>query len=144
MKITALIILAAALSASLVAQETAKPVPKDSARVYVQGCSKGRVFTTGPRSESMPGPNIPEGMHLRMNGPKAMMKEIEVHEGAMIEVTGLMKKGQYGAEGVGVGGGGRISPGPSGGARMGVGSGVSQNMIDVEGWRSVSGRCPSR
>ena len=144
MKIAALIVLAAALSASLVAQETGKPVPKDSSRVYIHGCSKGRVFTTGPRNESMPGPNIPEGMHLRMNGSKELMKAIEAREGGSIEITGLMKKGQYGPDGVAVGGGVRISPGPAGGARMGVGSGVSENMIDVESWRAISGRCPSR
>ncbi|HVH27254.1 MAG TPA: hypothetical protein VM818_10855, partial [Vicinamibacterales bacterium] len=36
------------------AQETTKPVPKDSVRVYVAGCTKGMVFTAGPRTEDPP------------------------------------------------------------------------------------------
>jgi len=41
------------VSRSLVAQEV-KPVPKDSVRVYVAGCTKGMVFTAGPRMEDPP------------------------------------------------------------------------------------------
>ena len=33
--------------AVLAAQET-RPIPKDSVRVYLTGCTKGRVFTAGP------------------------------------------------------------------------------------------------
>ena len=38
----------------------------------------------------------------------------------------------------------RVSPGPSpsGGSLM-LNPGVSQNMIDVEGWRHIPGDCPS-
>src|SRR5215203_471899 len=81
----------------LAAQET-KPVPKDSVRVYVTGCTKGRVFTAGPRTEDPPSNlEIREGMHVRMNGPKKLMEEIKTHEGSMmVGLTGLMKKGQYG------------------------------------------------
>ena len=135
----------AAVSGPLVAQDS-KPVPKDSVRVFIPGCSKGRVFTAGPRTEDAPGRfDIPEGMHLRMNGPKAMMAEIKSQEGSMIGITGLMKKGQYGPDGVGIGGGVCVSPGPSPtGGSLGPGSGVSQIMIDIEGWRPAVGRCPSR
>ncbi len=85
-------------------------------------------------------------MHLRMSGPKTLMNEIKAHEGSRIEITGLVKKGQFAQGGVGVGGGVRIGGGPpvAGGGGMGPGSGVSQNMIDVEGWRQVPGDCPSR
>jgi hypothetical protein len=82
-------------------------------------------------------------MHLRMNGPKKMMAEIEAHQGSMIEITGLMKKGQYGSDGVGIGGGVRITPGPAPSAG-GLSVGPSVNQIDVEGWRPVVGSCPSR
>jgi hypothetical protein len=45
---------------------------------------------------------------------------------------------------VSIGGGVRISPGdPSAGGLSGN-PGVSQSMIDVEGWRPVAGSCPSR
>jgi len=37
-----------------------------------------------------------------MNGPKAVMAEIKSHEGSMIEIAGLMKKGQN-QDGVSIG-----------------------------------------
>src|SRR5438128_12593868 len=87
----------AALFTVVSAQEP-KPVPKDSVRVAIPGCTKGYVFTAGPRTLEEPGNfEIREGMHLRMNGPKQLMSEIKAHEGSMIEITGLMKKRQYNA-----------------------------------------------
>jgi hypothetical protein len=144
MRTTLLIAVAAAvLSASLVAQEL-KPVPKDSMRVTVPGCTKGQIFTAGPRSEDQPGRgDIPEGMHFRMNGPKTMMTEVKAHEGSMIEISGLIKRGQRGPDGVGIGGI-RIAPGTSSPNGSVAGNpNVSQNMIDVEGWRTILGSCPS-
>jgi hypothetical protein len=133
------------LSGPLVAQET-KPVPKDSVRASIPGCTKGYIFTAGRRTQDEPGSvDIPEGMHLRMNGPKKIIAAIKAHEGSMIEITGLMKKGQYMPDGVAIGGGVRISPGPppTSGGLPGNPS-ASQIMIDVEGWRPVVGNCPSR
>ena len=147
MTTTAVITVAIALlAAPLIAQET-KPVPKDSVRVSIPGCTKGQIFTAGPRTADEPGSvDIPEGMHLRMNGPKKLMAEIKAHEGSMIAIIGLMKKGQYGPSGVGIGGGVRIMPGspPGSGGSASVGSNVNQIMIDVEGWRPVAGSCRSR
>ncbi|HEY2906712.1 MAG TPA: hypothetical protein VGJ29_12500 [Vicinamibacterales bacterium] len=133
------------LSGLLTAQET-KPVPKDSVRVTVPGCTKGYIFTAARRTEDEPlTVDVPEGMHIRMNGPKQVMTEIKAHEGAMIEITGLMKKGQFKPDGVGIGGGVRIGPGPSSpGGGVGGSPNVSQIMIDVEGWRSIGRDCPSR
>ena len=135
-------IAAVVLVAPLIAQET-KPVPKGSARVTIPGCSKGYVFTAGPHTVETPGSgDIPEGMHLRMSAPKKLMAEIKAHEGSTIEITGLMKTGQYGPSGVGVGGGVRITPGPSptsGSVSVGAPAGLS--MIDIESWRSVPGNC---
>jgi len=79
-----------------------------------------------------------------MNGPKKLMAEIKAHEGSMIGITGLMKKGQYMPGGVNVGGGVRISPGTSGGVGTAGGPYVEQAYIDVEGWRPIAGNCPSR
>jgi hypothetical protein len=146
MRTTAIVTVAVALlSGPLVAQEN-KPVPKDSMRVIIPGCTKGFIFTAGRRTQDQPGSvDIPEGMHLRMNGPKKMMAEIKAHEGSMIEITGLMKKGQYKPDGVGIGGGARITPGPSpvGGSVPGNVS-VGQSLIDIEGWRPAVGDCRSR
>jgi hypothetical protein len=130
----------AALTVPLVAQER-KPVPKDSVRVAIPGCTKGYVFTAGRRTLDEPGSvNIPDGMHLRMNGSKNLMAEIKAHEGSMIEITGLMKKGQYRPGGVGLGGGVRVEA-PNGGGLSSPTAG--QMMIDIEGWRPVVGDCRS-
>ena len=132
----------AMLSGTLAAQER-KPVPKDSARVSIPGCTKGYVFTVGKRTVDEPGSvNVPEGTHFRMNGPKKLINEIKAQEGSMIALTGLTLKGQYLPGGIPIGGGVRVGPGPGAG---GFGSPVAgQLSIDVEGWRPIEGHCPSR
>jgi len=133
-------IVAAALSAIVFAQET-KKVPKDSVRVAIPGCTKGYVFTAGQRTVDEPGSfSIPEGTHVRMNGPKKLMTEIKAHEGSMIEIIGLMKKSQPG-QGVTVGGI-RIAPAPAGPGGMASPT-ATQLQIDVEGWRQLDGGCRS-
>ena len=137
----ATIVAIALLSTPFVAQEL-KPVPKDSVRVFIPGCSKGYVFTVGRRTADEPGTiDIAEGVHLRMNGPKKLLSEIKAHEGSMIEIAGVMKKGRYGPEGVALGGGLRIAPGPTPGDNRSPGPIANQIMIDVEGWRQVPGSC---
>ena len=134
----------AMVAAPLVLAQESKPVPKDSARVSVPGCTRGYVFTVGPRAANEAGSNfdIPQGMHVRMNGPKKMMAEIKAHEGSMIQITGLMKKEQIRSDGVAIGGGVRVGPGPTGGS---LSPGGGQAFIDVEGWRPIPGSsCPSR
>ena len=131
-----------ALSPLLSAQE--KKIPKDSFRVTVPGCTKGQVFTAGPRTEDQPGRlDVPEGIHLRMNGPKKLITEIRAHEGQMIQITGLMKKGQYNQQGFPIGGGVRVIPGTGGpvGSRPTVGT-EAVNYIDVESWQPAPGSCP--
>ena len=148
MRITAVLFIAIAVAivgGRLGAQEN-KPVPKDSVRVSIFGCTKGFIFTAGPRTEAQPGSvDIPQGMHLRMNGPKKTIAEIKAHEGSMIQIIGLMKKGQLKPDGVGIGGGVRIGPGaaPTGGSFPGTPV-ANQILIDVEGWRPAVGDCPSR
>jgi hypothetical protein len=144
MRTVAALVVAIAMGAAIAAQET-KPVPKDSVRVFVPGCTKGYMFTAGRRTADEPGSlTVPEGMHLRMNGPKPMMAEIKAHEGSMIQIIGLMKKGQYN-DGVALGGGVSVSGGPtsSGGMRPSPSSG-GPIQIDLEGWRPVDGICRSK
>ncbi len=136
--------LALVLGAALPAQtQDEKPVPNDSARVYVAGCTKGYIFTAGLPAGDRGSSVVPLNTHIRMAGPKKLIDEIRAREGGRIELTGLMKKGQS-TGGVRLGGGritiggGAAGPGPGGGA----GSGGSQLVIDVEGWRSVVGECP--
>jgi hypothetical protein len=143
----AVIVASAAFKGPLIAQETKpKPVPKDSVRLSIPGCPRGRIFTASRRTLDEPGSfDIPEGMHLRMNGPKKMLAEIEAHQGSMIEITGLMKKGQYKPDGVTIGGDVRIAPGPAPMAG-GPSSALAPNQIfiDVEGWRPIVGECRTR
>jgi hypothetical protein len=148
MSIMAVIAVAVAISSAPLGAQEGKPVPKNSVRVSIPGCTKGYVFTATPRTADEPGSiNMAAGTHLRMNGPKKLMAEIKAHEGSRIEITGLMKKGQYGPEGIGLGGGVRIAPGPTpggGGSSMPPTGSASQIPIDVEGWRQIAGGCPSR
>lgn len=140
MKSTVIALALAAATASVATQEN-KPVPKDSARVSIPGCSKGYVFTVGARSANEAGSNydIPEGLHLRMNGPRKLINEIKAHEGSMIQLTGIMKKDQLRTDGVAIGGGVRV------GAAGGMQPGAGQNFIDVEGYRPLPGKdCPTR
>ena len=147
MRIAAALFLAFAVSGGSVAAQE-KPVPKDSMRVTVIGCAKGAAFTAGPRTEDQVGrADIPEGARLRINAPKKLRGEIKAHEGEMIQVTGLMKKGQYNDAGIPVGGGVRIAPGVgNGGVGVGVGRPSptvgSVNYIDVESWQPAAGNCP--
>jgi hypothetical protein len=144
MRIIAVIaVISAVSSGALLAQEE-KKVPKDSVRVTVPGCTKGYVFTAGPRTEDQVGRSeIPEGMHLRMNGKKDLISQIRVHEGQMIQITGLMKKGQYNTTGINVGGGVRITPGIGNtpGSRPSY-ENAPTNYIDVESWQPAAGNCP--
>jgi hypothetical protein len=145
MRTTAIFTIAISLlTAALTAQEP-KKVPKDSARVSISGCTKGYIFTAGPRSVEHPGSvDVPEGMHIRMNGPKSLLADIKAHEGSAIEITGIMKKGQYGPDGVNIGGGVRVGPGPAPNGGIGVSAGTRQSFIDVEAWRPIDGECRAR
>jgi hypothetical protein len=146
MRAAVAVAMAVTVVGALAAQEI-KPVPKDSVRVYVTGCTKGRVFTAGPRMEDPPSNlEVREGTHLRINASRKLFDAIKAHEGStMVGITGLMRKGQYATGGVSIGGI-RISPAPSSpGPRAGTGSPVvEQPVIDVEAVRPVAGRCPLR
>jgi len=134
----------AVLTAAFAGAQEPKSVPKDSVRVFTPGCSKGHMFTAGRPTEDQPGgAPIPEGTHLRMNGPKKLMAEIKGQEGSRIEITGLIRKGQTAQDGIGLGGGVRVTGAgsPNGGTVMAK-IGPSPIMIDVEGWRRVPGDCP--
>jgi hypothetical protein len=129
------------MAVSIAAQEE-KPVPKNSMRVSIAGCTRDYIFTVAPRnSDETRSSPVPAGTHFRMNGPRKMISEIRARQGSLIEITGLILKGQY-LDGGSVGGVVRIGPGsaPTAGSR-GSATG-SQNFIDVEGWRTIGGDCP--
>jgi len=133
-----------------VSAQDLKPVPKDSVRIIVPGCTVDYVFTAVRASEDTPGgATVPEGTHMRLSGKKAMLSDIKAHQGSRIQVTGLIRRGQSLGGGLGVGGarvsgGGRPVAGGSGGYGGGVGSGVDRIVIDVEAWQPIPGDCPTR
>jgi hypothetical protein len=134
------ITLAVALSVAAVAQQE-KPVPKDSERIFIPGCAHNRIFTVGIRREDQPGrSDIAPGTRLLMNGPKQLLNEIKAREAEEIELTGLIKKGDLNQPGVKIGDHVRIVPGASPiGSNPGRTYTSNQIMIDVEGWRPLTG-----
>jgi hypothetical protein len=127
------------LAAMAAAQE--KPVPKDSIRISIPGCSKGIMFTVTESPEHESRSSVPPGRRFRLSGKKELLKEIRAREGGLIEVTGLIRKGQVDQAGVNLGGGVSVSPGPMG-APMGRDANFTQVILDVEGWRPLIGDCP--
>jgi len=134
-------------ASGLMAQE--RPVPSDSSRISIPGCSKDRQFVTAPAPEDEPiRSEIQPGRRFRLNGPKEILQAIERREGTLIEVTGLVRKSQVnGPGGIAIAGG-----------RIRIGGAVPQSptndpsrdpmynvvVIDVESWRQLPGDCPSQ
>jgi hypothetical protein len=111
-------------------------------RLSTAGCARGRVFTVGrdPEHEAR-GFQLEEGMKVRLEGQKAILKEIKAHEGAMVELTGLMKQSDTVQPGVGLAGGRvRVTP------VMPTGRGLAAPtpIIDIESWRPLNSSCPKR
>jgi hypothetical protein len=142
MKSLCSLVLVIGLAGTSAAQE--KPVPKDSVRISVPGCSKGVVFTVTPSPEHESRSSVAPGRRFRLAGPKKLLDEIKEWEGAVIEVTGLIRKGQLDQGGVSLGGGVRVGPGPSPLGGVGRDPNYNQIVLDVEGWRALTGQCPSR
>ena len=131
----------------LVAQEGEKKVPKDSVRVTIQGCAKGRTFTVGPKSEhGSANLDIAPGRHFRLNGDKKILEQISKgNEDKMVEITGLIRKADLNPpQGLSVAGG-RVKIGGAD-PRAGMGPVIStapvdQAGFDVESTRPLPDRC---
>jgi len=141
--VVAAITLSAFSGAWLLAQET-KPVPKDAVRLSIPGCAKGAAFTTVRPSADQPGTyDVPAGVHMHMNGSKQLMTAIKAHQESMIEITGTVRKDDLRQDGISLGKGVRIAPGPSPSSGGSPGVPIApQIQIDVESWRQISGTCP--
>lgn len=122
-----------------------KPVPKDSMRLTIPGCAKGVAFTVMESPEHESRSSVPPGRRFRLSGPKAVLNDLKRAEGQMIEVTGLVRRGQMGAQGVPLGGGVSIGAGPSPLSGMaGRDANYTQVVLAVEGWRPLPADCPTR
>jgi hypothetical protein len=134
--------LAAGLVAGVAGQQPEKPVPKDSMRISIPGCAKGTAFTVMESPEHESRSDVKPGRRFRMSGKKDVLKEIKQAEGQMIEITGLIRRGQL-EPGVAIGGNVRVSPGPmSGSGSVGSNPNYEQIILDVEGWRPLAANCP--
>ncbi len=144
----ALLVALVLLPAGLALAQEREP-PKDSERISIPGCARGgRFIVAEDPSGERRGTPIATGRRFRLSGNKAVLKEIRLHEATMIEVTGLVRKGQLAGPGGVAIAGGRIR---IGGAmpRTGLGTvandpGYSEVVLDVEGWRQLGGDCPNR
>ena len=134
------------LAVPLAAQEE-RPVPKDSARVSIPGCSKGSAFvvTETPEGERT-SVEIKSGRRFRLTGKKELLNEIKAREGYMIEVTGIVRKNDLqGPGGISLGGGRvRIGGGPpvSNGGSPTQAPPSANAILDVEGFRPLGEPCP--
>ena len=141
--LAAAIVLTASLS-WLSAQE--RPVPKDSARLSVSGCARGRVFTVDrdPTNEASR-EQLEYGMKLRMQGDKRVFDQLKANEKSMVEITGIMKTSDTMQGGVGLAGGRvRIAPAMPAGRGPAYDPGPQPPVIDVESWRLLNASCPAR
>ena len=124
-----------------------REIPKDSVLVTMQGCARGRTFIVGPRTEHSPGNSeIEPGRRFRLNGPKKILDDIKARESSMVEVTGLVRKGQLGGPGgISVAGGririGGALPRDNNPART---ANYNEVVIDLEGYRMLAEPCPAR
>ena len=141
-------VIALLASGALVAAQE-REVPKDSSRITITGCTKGRTFivTTREGHEPTSGELAP-GRRFRLSGNKDVLKEIEQREGSMVEVTGLVRKADLAGPGGITAAGGRIrigggSPQAQTGSRPPTG-GTMDAVLDVEGYNRLLESCPSR
>jgi hypothetical protein len=139
-----------ASAALLLAQE--REVPKDSSRITIPGCAKGRTFTIAERPDhEATSADLRPGRRFRLSGPKDILDEIKKREGMMVEVTGLVRKAELAGPGGLTTGGGRVRVG-GGTPRDAVGGSPTQSpmgvatdaVLDVEGWNRLPESCPSR
>lgn len=121
-----------------------RPVPKDSTRLSISGCARGRVFTVGRDPEHEATFVMELGTKVRLEGDKKVLADVKAHEGSMVEVTGLMKESEVVRPGVGLAGGRvRITPVMPNG-RPGMDPGPSPPILDVESYRLLNASCPNR
>ena len=135
----------AALAAQQEPAQEETRVPKDSALVSLNGCAKNGTFIVGERREDQPGTlEIKPGRRYRLNGPKALLNEIQAHRRTVMQVTGLIRKADVPSQGISVAGG-----------RVRIGGAMprdaisdpardpayNQAVIDVRSWKALTGDC---
>ena len=120
-----------------------KPLPKNEVRVQIPGCAYNRTFLSGTSPKGEPVGAIKEGRRFKMNGSKELLADIKKQEPSMIEITGRIRRADLDdTRGVDVGGG--RPQAPVGAGAGGPALGYNEVIIDVESFRLLPDRCPSR
>jgi hypothetical protein len=141
---------AALVLASLVLNAQEPDVPKDSTRITVTGCLKGRMLTSVRREEPEPvSTPVEDGRRFRLSGPKKVLSEIQAQGDQLVSVTGLVKLSQLSpaTQGISIGGGGsiRLGGGPPNRDPTGVDPRrdplANQTLLDIESWRPLPESC---
>jgi hypothetical protein len=125
-----------------------KKIPDDSVEIATTGCLKGRVFTaTQPREDFMRRGPIVTGRSFRLNGPRTLMDLVKTHDGALVEIVGLVRKNDLRDTGLGarVGNtrvviGAPRSGDPMQSSRAPVPEGIA--VMDFSSIRVLDDRCP--
>jgi hypothetical protein len=131
-----------------------REVPKDSSRISVTGCVRGRSLIARARltpGETV-GASVETGRRFRLSGPKRLVEEIRSEKTQMVAVTGLVKRSALSpaTQGIPIGAGGRIRIG--GGPPNRDPTQVdprrdplyNEAVMDVESWRPLPDVCPGR
>jgi hypothetical protein len=94
-------------------QETPK-IPKDSVRLVVTGCLKGRVLhVDDTRQPDVQGGFPISARSFRLAGKKEVMNDVKKQDKRLVEVEGLVKQSSLAEPGVKIGKGITISGGSS-------------------------------
>jgi hypothetical protein len=127
-------------------QEKPKPVPKDSIRVDIIGCVKGRVIHAADVRQ----PDTTSGLDVRaktfrLEGKKDVMNGVKEVDGQRAEVIGLIKKSALIEPGMKVMGGRvRIGAGSTGGSTSSLPDPAQDVVVlDTESVQAIGGSCVS-
>lgn len=129
-------------------EKPAKPVPKDSIRVVIDGCVKGRVMRAGDVrkvDETASGLSI-RSKTFRLEGKKDVMNGVKEVDGDRAEVIGLIKKTALIEPGMSVlGGRVRIGAGSTGGTASSLPDPAQDVVVlDVETVQAIGGTCDDK
>jgi hypothetical protein len=130
---------------SLSAQQEEKKVPKDSIRVTVTGCLKGRVLavTRSQETDVQTGPDL-SGRSFRLAGKKDTMSVVKEQNGNTVRITGLLRKMDLEPRGIRLKGGRIIVGGgrPTDPTRPNLPDPADNVVVmDVEGIQPIESGC---
>ena len=126
-------------------QEKPKPVPKDSLRVIITGCVKGRVIRAADvrQTDTTSGIDV-RSKTFRLEGKRDVMNGVKGVDGERAEITGLIKKSALISPGMSVAGGRVVIGGGNNGTAGSTGRpdpAANVLVLDVESVQGLGGTC---